>query len=181
MQLKRSLVLSTLVWLLAGQDAMTNPNADIVALHMTVTLDTVGTAQAAGGRRKLGDIDELHLVFNAAVIDKQTKRVKLLNVQHLTLGEYQPVTPDPVAMPVTDAWLDMATVPYRLHFRAAVNHAARILIVANESSRRLTIHPQDRPLDVEISGPYVIESKWLRSAAITRAGTPAPTTAKSGG
>ena len=166
-----------LVLLLACQDAMTHPRTDIVALRMTVTLDSI-SPQADHGHRKVGDVDELHVVFDAAAIDKRTKRVKLLNLQHWTQGEYQPATPDSVAMPVSDAWLDMASEPYRLHYRAAVTHGTPIVIEVDEDSRRLTIRPQGRPLEVEIGGPYVIESKLLRSAAITHAGTPSSESAK---
>ncbi len=69
-----------------------------------------------------------------------------------------PARPDPVMMPVGDSWLDLGTKPYRLHFKASVVHGDPILIDVDETARRLTIHPQNDPTAVVISGAYWIDS-----------------------
>ncbi|HEY1314111.1 MAG TPA: hypothetical protein VGE92_09540 [Steroidobacteraceae bacterium] len=135
-----------------------SPPVRIVMLNMAVTLDYVGTERSKAAATKVGDIDRLRIVYDAAAVDPTTHRVRLLNLQHFIAGHYSPAAPDPRIMPLDDAWLDLGVTPYRLHFRAAVVHGDPIIIDIDEVSRRLTIHPQQHPQEAIISGPYAIDS-----------------------
>jgi hypothetical protein len=129
----------------------------IVALTMFVTLDRVAAGPHGTRQSKVGDVDRIRLTYDAGAVDPSTHRVKLLNFQHFMNGKYMPPRPDAAVMPVTDSWLDISQVPYRLHFRAAVVHGEAIVIVADENTRRLTISRQDDPAAVLLSGRYRIE------------------------
>lgn len=146
-----------------GLHCRANPPASsplITTLNMTVTLDAV----AAGQPGKIGDIDRLRIVYDANAVDPHTKRVKLLNLQHFIGGRYNPPAPDPAVMPTADAWLDTGSVPYRLHYRAAVMHGRPILIEFDENTRRLTIRPQEDPSATLESGPYHIDAEPVQQA-----------------
>jgi hypothetical protein len=125
----------------------------ITMLNMTVTLDKA----APGAPGRVGDVDHLRIVYDANAVDPTTHRVKLLNLQHFIGGQYVPPTPDPAVMPTDDAWLDMSTIPYRLHYRARVVHGQAIIIEFDARSRRLTIHPQSEPTAILESGIYRID------------------------
>lgn len=126
----------------------------VTMLNMTVTLDDA----AAGQPGKIGDVDRLRIVYDANAVDPQTKRVKLLNLQHFTGGQYIPPAPDSAVMPIDDAWLDTGSLPYRLHYKASVVHGQPIIIEFDENSHRLTIRPRSDPTAVLESGPYRIDS-----------------------
>lgn len=126
------------------------PPPAYVMLNMYVTLDQV----AAGEASRLGDVDRLRVVYDANAIDPITKRVPLINLQHFIGGAYTPSHPDPVMMPMTDAWLDLSVVPHRLHYRAEVTHGKPIVIQIDEKTQRLSIHPQAHPEQTLISGVY---------------------------
>jgi hypothetical protein len=143
----------------------------LVLLNVTVTLDQVDAAHGAAAHAAVGQVDRVRIVYDADAVDPVTHRVRLLNFQHGIDGHYLPPRPDPVMMPMTDAWLDLGTRPYRMHFKAAVVHGDPILIDVDESTRRLTIHPQAQPSAVLISGPYVIDPTPLTGAEALAAGT----------
>jgi hypothetical protein len=128
-----------------------------VALQMTVTLDQVTPDLDKVGERTVGQVDQLRIVYDANEVDPKTKRVKLLNFQHLIDGRYAPPKPDPVMMPMSDAWLDLSTLPYRMHLKAAVIHGTPIIIEVDENTRRLAIRPQEHTDEILIAGPYVID------------------------
>jgi hypothetical protein len=130
---------------------------ELVMLNVQVTLDKVSPARGAAAHTTVGQIDHLRIVYDPAAVDSTTHRVPLLNFQHLVDGRYEPPQPDPVAMPMTDAWLDLSAKPYRMHLKAAVVHGSPILIEVDEVTRRLTIHPQNDLHAVLISGPYQID------------------------
>jgi hypothetical protein len=119
-------------------------------LDLYVTLDQV----ADGERSKIGDVDHMRVVYDANAIDPVTRRVKLTNLQHFIGGAFNPPHPDPAMMPMNDAWLDLGSAPYRLHYRAAVTHGKPILIEIDETARRLSIRSQQPPAQVLISGSY---------------------------
>lgn len=148
-----------------ARDAPVHP----VALAMTVTLDQVTTDLDKAGERTVGQVDQLRIVYDANAVDPRTKHVKLLNFQHLIDGRYAPPKPDPVMMPLTDAWLDMSALPYRLHFKAAVTHGTPILIDVDEMTRRLAIHPQAHPDEILIAGPYVIDPAPVEGPTVAEA------------
>jgi hypothetical protein len=154
---------SLLLWLglaafSATVSAAEHRTARIVSLIMLVTVEQIGSGAKASKHERVGDVDRIRLTYDAHTVDTATQHVKLLNFQHWLNGHYLPPAPDPVMMPVTDSWLDLSRRPYRLHLRAAVVHGTPLIIEADESTRRLTIHPQDDPTAVLMSGPYVIET-----------------------
>jgi hypothetical protein len=122
-------------------------------LHMKVILDEV----AAGQPGRVGDVDQIRLLYDATAVDPGNGHVKLNNFQHFINGAYSPAAPDPLMMPMDDSWLDTSTEPYRLHFRAAVVHGLPIIIDVDENLRRLTIHPQQDPGAILESGRYEID------------------------
>jgi hypothetical protein len=147
--------------LMAVSDAAAAKHAPhLVALTMYVTLDRVAGPGAEHG--KVGDIDRIRLTYDPSAVEPATQRVPLVNFQHWQNGEWMPAHSDPVMMPVSDSWLDLAQKPYRLHFKASVVHGDAILIDVDETTRRLTIHPQSDPTAVVISGPYWIDSSPAR-------------------
>jgi hypothetical protein len=153
----------------AGADSVP---ARIVMLNMAVTVDFVSAERSKVAPTKVGDIDRLRIVYDADAVDPNTHRVRLLNLQHFIAGHYSPAAPDPKMMPLDDAWLDLGVTPYRLHFRAAVVHGDPIVIDIDEISRRLTIHPQQHPQEVIISGPYAIDSTPITGPEARVAGAP---------
>jgi len=124
---------------------------------MIVTLDRVAADSDGTRDKKVGDVDRIRLTYDANAVNPATRRVPLVNFQHLMNGKYMPPRPDPRLMPVDDSWLDISRLPYRLHFRAAVNHGEPIVIDVDEETQRLTIHRQGDSASVLISGPYIIE------------------------
>ena len=167
-----SLVAVSLAALLCFTAAAARKTRHIVMLSMTVTLDQVSTERSKAAGAKIGDVDRLRLVYDANAVDPRTHRVALLNFQHFVDGRYMPVKPDPVMMPLDDAWLDVGARPYRLHFRAAVVHGDAIIIEADENTQRLVIHPQRQPDQVIIAGPYAIDSTAASGHDADVAGTP---------
>jgi hypothetical protein len=140
---------------------------ELVTLNVQVTLDQVSPERGEAAHTRVGQIDRLRIVYDRAAIDSKTQRVPLLNFQHLVDGRYEPSQPDPLAMPMTDAWLDLGAKPYRMHFRAAVVHGSPIVIEVDEVTRRLTIHPQNDLHAVLISGPYEIDPTPVLTSSST--------------
>jgi hypothetical protein len=162
MKLKIRPLLACRAWILAllAVSAVHGAARSITMLDMTVTLDQAAPDQPG----KVGDVDRLRIVFDANDVDPKTHRVKLLNLQHFTGGQYVPPAPDPAVMPTNDAWLDMSSIPYRLHYRASVVHGRPIIIDFDEKSRRLTIRPQSDPGTTLESGIYRIDPTPVEAA-----------------
>jgi hypothetical protein len=136
---------------------------------MDVAIDQV----APGERTRVGDHDKIRVVYDDSAIDPKTHRVKLLNMQHFIGGRYQPEHPDPVFMPMNDAWLDLSVAPYAMHFRAQVVHGKRILIEVNERTRRLSIRSQEDPELSLLSGLYRIDPRPITGPDAEAAATAA--------
>ena len=140
--------------------------------NVEVLIDTV----AAGERSKVGDRDQLRIVYDASAVDQQTRRVPLLNFQHLIGGHYQPEHPDSTNMPLDDAWLDMSGLPYKLHFYARVVHGKSIVIDVSETTGRLTIRSQTEGGEVLLSGRVIVDPTPITGRDADAAATaPAPT------
>jgi hypothetical protein len=144
----------------------------LVMLDMAVTLDQVAGDRPELKAMKVGHVDRLRIVYDADAVDPQTHRVALLNFQHYMHGRYAPERPDPIAMPMSDAWLDLGRRPYRMHLKAAVVHGSPILIEVDEASGRLTIRPQGEPQAVLVSGHYAIDPAPIIGRRADNAGTP---------
>jgi hypothetical protein len=138
--------------------AMTS-GCHVTSAALITMLDMTGTPDlaSAGALGNIGDIDQLRLRFDTNSVDPATRRVALLNMQHFMNGTWSPATHDDVVMPMSDAWLDLSSQPYRFHYKAAVVHGDPIIIDVDPSSGRLSIHPQqDRSSAIE-SGRHVID------------------------
>jgi hypothetical protein len=144
-----------------------------VILNMYVTVDQV----AAGEASHVGDVDRLRVVYDANAIDPDSKRVPLINLQHFIGGAFNPPHPDAVMMPTNDAWLDLNSAPYRLHYRAQVTHGKPIVIEIDEHTRRLSISSRQEPAGVLISGTYGFDPVALTGPEATAAATVAKTDA----
>jgi hypothetical protein len=163
----RSCVAATALLLVLLGSRATGAGHELIMLDVQVTLDQVSPERGAAAHTTVGQIDRLRIVYDPAAVDPSTHRVPLLNFQHLVDGRYEPSKPDPIAMPMTDAWLDLSTKPYRMHLKAAVVHGSPILIEVDEDTRRLTIHPQSDLRSVLISGPYHIDPTPIHTASST--------------
>jgi hypothetical protein len=162
----RHYVAAALVFCVLFSTWATSAEHRSVMLNMQVTLDQVSQERTDTAHTHVGQVDRLRIVYDPAAVDPTTHRVPLLNFQHWVNGRYDPPQPDPAAMPMTEAWLDLGAKPYRMHFRAAVVHGSPILIEVDEVSRRLTIHPQDNLKSVLISGLYQIDPTPILGASI---------------
>ena len=170
---RRMAILGMILGLIGGR-----VEAHIVALDIDLPLDRVG----AGRAFQVGDHHRARIFYDDAKIDARTHRVRVLHMQHSIGGKYLPARADPVFMPVSDSWLDLSAEPYALHFNASVVHGKPILIEADEHSHRLTIHPQEHPGEVLISGRYQIDSRPISGPEADAAATAenvAPAAAKS--
>ena len=137
-------------------------------------LDVAIDQVAAGERAHVGDHDRIRVVYDDSAIDPKTRRVKLLNMQHFVGANYQPAHPDPVFMPMNDAWLDLSVAPYAMHFRAQVVHGKPIVIEVNEQTRRLSIRSQDDPKQILLSGLYRIDPRPITGPEADVAATALP-------
>jgi hypothetical protein len=142
---------------------------EYVIHEVEIRIDRAAVSEAS----KVGDVDHVRIVYDRHAVDPTSHRVKLINFQHLIGGAYRPEHPDPVFMPMNDAWLDLSKEPYRLHFHAAVTHGMPILIDVDARTRRLTIHPQSHPHEVLLSGRYQIDPRPITGAAAQAAATAA--------
>jgi hypothetical protein len=121
-----------------------------IGLNLYVTLDQV----AAGEGGQVGNVDRLRVIYDANAIDPITRRVNIINLQHFIGSSFNPLHPDARVMPTNDAWLDLSSTPYRLHYRAQVTHGKPIQIEIDENTRRLTIRGQQPHDSVLMSGTY---------------------------
>jgi len=136
----------------------------VYVMHeVQIRLDQVSAA--AAGPSEVGGVDHVRIVYDRNTIDPKTHRVRLINFQHFIGGTYRPEHPDSVFMPMNDAWLDLSRQPYRLHFHAAVTHGMPIIIDCDARTRRLTIHPQNDPHAILLSGRYHVDSKPIQGEA----------------
>jgi hypothetical protein len=153
----------------AGRHAAGEPtHPTYVAYNFDVAIDQV----AAGESAKVGDHDHLRVIVDRAQLDAKTHQVKLVTMQHLKDGKYDPEHPDAVVMPVDDAWLDLSRKPYALHYNAKVTHGKPIIIDISEHTHRLTLHPQEHPDQILISGIYKIDPRPVTGPGVDAAATP---------
>jgi hypothetical protein len=127
--------------------------AHIVALDIDLPLDRIG----AGRPFKAGTHHHARVFYDDAKIDPKTHIVRVLHMQHLVdPWGWVPARLDAVAMPMTDAWLDLGERPYRYHYRSAVvERGEPVLVDFDEKTRRMSVRLQsDRSLIV--SAPYVV-------------------------
>ena len=146
----RLLCFVALVSFLMGESA----SGAIVALDIDLPLDQI----ASGRPFKAGDHHRARIFYDDSAIDPTTHRVPVLHMQHwMGAAGWVPARVDAVAMPMTDAWLDLTRMPYAYHYQSAViERGEPVLIDFDEQAKRLTIRTQsDR--SVIISAPYVID------------------------
>jgi hypothetical protein len=138
-----------------------------VMYNVDVLIDQV----AAGEQEKVGDHDRVRVVYDSSELDPRTQRVGLKNLQHFIMGRWQPEHPDPVMMPMNDAWLDLNAHPYAVHYHARVTHGKPIILEFDEQSRRLNIRSQTEPGLVLLSGAYSVEPRPITGPEAIAAAT----------
>jgi hypothetical protein len=129
-------------------------HAAIIALDIDLTLDQIAPDRPF----KAGDHHRARIFYDDSAIDPRTHIVHVMHMQHwMGPRGWQPERLDAVAMPMTDAWLDVSQKPYRYHYRSAVIEGGEaVLVDFDEQARRLSIRQQsDR--SVIISAPYLID------------------------
>jgi hypothetical protein len=153
----------------AGVDTRTlslRPAAYIL-YEVDVAIDRV----AAGEQAQVGQHDKVRIVYDYSELDMKTGRVALKNLQHFINGKWQPAHPDPLFMPMGDAWLDVSAQPYAVHYRAKVTHGKPIILELDEHTRRLSIRSQSDPNLILLSGIYHIEPRPMTGPEATAAAT----------
>jgi len=133
--------------------------AAIIALDIDLPLDQI----APGRPFKLGDHHRARIFYDDSAIDPRTHIVHVIHMQHWTGPRgWEPERLDAVAMPMTDAWLDVSRKPFRYHYRSAVIEAGEaVLVDFDEQARRLSIR-QQTDHSVIISAPYMIDPEPVR-------------------
>ncbi len=135
--------------------------AAIVARTVHVIIDQVGPTHTSD----MGKDHEARIFYDDATVDPITHRVKILHEQHTPM--MIPKHPDPVVMPVANAWLDLGSKPLRYHLAASPgveclpgNRAMwkPYAIVFDEDTHRMTIRTQETG-ELELSGKYSVEDK----------------------
>lgn len=135
--------------------------AAIVARTIHVIIDQAGPTHGSD----MGKDHEARVFYDDSMIDPVTHRVKILHEQHTPM--MIPKHPDPVVMPVANAWLDLGSKPYRYHLAASPGveciAGGRTLwkpysIVFDENTHRMTIRTQATG-DLELSGKYEVEER----------------------
>jgi hypothetical protein len=128
--------------------------AHVVPLDIDLPLDQV----APGKPFKVGDHHRARIFYDDAAVNPKTHVVRVLHMQHLLgRGSWEPKRLDALAMPMSDAWLDLSRVPYRYHYSAAVIQGGEAIMVDfDDQTRRLTIRLQSDQ-SVIISAPYTVD------------------------
>jgi hypothetical protein len=157
--------LAALGFALVGKSGSASPA--YIMYDVDVAVDQV----AAGEQEKVGDHDKVRIVYDHSELDPKTQRAGLKNLQHFIMGKWQPEHPDPIMMPMDDAWVDLSAHPYAVHFRAKVTHGKTIIIDLDEHTRRLSIRSQTDPSLVLMSGNYHVESKPITGPEAIAAAT----------
>ena len=132
--------------------------AEIVARVITIHIDQTGK----GFEKNMGLSHEARIFYDDSQIDPVSHRVKILHEQHTPM--LIPAHPDPVVMPVSNAWLDLGATPYRYHLAASPGLQClangktmfdAYTIVFDENTHRMTIRSQATG-ELELSGQYVV-------------------------
>lgn len=138
--------------------------AHLVALDIDLPLDQV----APGKPFKVGDHHHARIFYDDSKIDPVTHIVRVLHMQHLMgPGRWEPARLDAVAMPMSDAWLDLSRKPYRYHYSSAVVQGGEaILVDFDDQAQRLTIRQQSDQ-SMTISAPYAVDPQPVKDVDIT--------------
>jgi hypothetical protein len=127
--------------------------AKIVALDIDITLDQVSPEEPG---MKVGMHHQARIYYDDAKIDAATRRVCVLHQQHTPM--LIPKHLDPLAEPMTNAWLDLSAKPYRYHYAASPvggNWPFPYAILFDEQSMRMTIRKQSDGT-LLLSGPFTV-------------------------
>ena len=125
----------------------------IVALDVDIVLDQVSAEEKM---MHVGQHHEARVFYDETKIDPLTHRVALLHEQHTPA--LIPRHLDPAQMPISNAWLDLSSEPYRYHFAAAPTTAIPFVyfILFDEHTMRMTIRKQSDG-SLLLSGPYTVK------------------------
>jgi hypothetical protein len=134
--------------------ACVEAQARIVALDVEIVLD-----QASPEEKMIhvGQHHEARVFYDDTKIDPVTHRVALLHEQHTPA--FIPKHLNPAQMPMSNAWLDLSSVPYRYHYAAAPTIAIPFpyFILFDENTMRMTIRKQSDG-SVLLAGPYTVKT-----------------------
>jgi hypothetical protein len=131
------LVLATAGFVLSGARVA---QAKIIALDIDIVLDQVSPEEPG---MKVGMHHHARIYYDDSKIDGATRRVCVLHQQHTPM--LIPKHLDPLAEPMTNAWLDLSAKPYRYHYAASPvggNWPFPYAILFDEQSMRMTIRKQ---------------------------------------
>ncbi len=137
--------------------------AKIVALDIDIVLDQVSPEEAG---MKVGMHHKARIYYDDTAIDPATHRVRVLHQQHTPM--LIPKHLDPAAEPMSNAWLDLSTKPYRYHYAASPvggNWPFPYAILFDEQAMRMTIRKQADG-SLLLSGPYTIDPRPITGPEI---------------
>jgi hypothetical protein len=114
--------------------------AKIIALDIDIVIDQVSPEEPG---MKVGMHHNARIYYDDSKIDAATRRVCVLHQQHTPM--LIPKHLDPMAEPMTNAWLDLSAKPYRYHYAASPvggNWPFPYAILFDDQSMRMTIRKQ---------------------------------------
>jgi hypothetical protein len=169
----------------------TNANAKVVMLNGDIQLEKV----APGQPFHVGDHHKFRIFYDDAAVDPNTHIVKPIFLQHsvttswdnpfMLHGQWAPLQPDPVEMPMNDCFLDLSAQPYRFHHRQTTGSNGATTFF-DESTRTFSAVNQ-KDGSIIISGPYTVDIRPVSGEevdAVVQGGTtvnaPVGTTAQTG-
>jgi hypothetical protein len=129
-------------------------HAKIVALDIDIVLDKVSPEEKG---MAVGAHHNCRIFYDDSTIDPATHRVRVLHEQHTPM--LIPKHLDPLQEPMSNAWLDLSSKPYRYHYAASPgggNWPFPYAIVFDETTLRMTIRKQSDG-SLLLSGPYSID------------------------
>lgn len=124
--------------------------ARIIALDIEITMDKVSPQ-----RQNMGGVHKARVFYDDTKIDAATKRVPVIHEQHTPM--MIPKHLNPGQMPMSNAWLDLSSQPYKYHFAAAptTGFPDPYFILFDEKTMRMTIYDQ-KDGSMLLSGIYKV-------------------------
>ncbi len=128
----------------------------IVALDIDIAIDQVSPEEAG---MRVGQHHEARIYYDISQVDPKTHRVPVIHEQHTPM--LIPKHLDPLAEPMSNAWLDMSGPVYRYHYAASPVKGPfpfAYAILFDEQTMRMTIRKQSDGT-VLLAGPYTVNTK----------------------
>jgi hypothetical protein len=124
----------------------------IIALDIDIVIDKASPDEKG---IKAGDHHEARVFYDDTKIDPKTHRAVVIHEQHTPA--LIPKHLNPAQMPMSNAWLDLNSQPYRYHFAAAPTLAFPFpyFVIFDENTMRMTIYRQSDG-SLLLAGPYTV-------------------------